>query len=117
MSDEAGYPTDEELERISKWNILEAEDEGRPNDGSIRDWFAYIKSVGNYWPSEEPFGWYEEDTTDELLGKPVHRYHISTGGWSGNESIIEAMKENFICWYTTWRVHRWGGHFTFEIDI
>jgi hypothetical protein len=36
-----------------------------------------------------------------------------TGGWSGNEDIIEAMMENVLLWLAVWQRSERGGHFTF----
>lgn len=99
MSD---YPDAADLERIRSWE---------PEDP--RDWFAYIQSVGKYWP-DQGWGWSEEETTDDW-DKPVRRYRISTGGWSGNEEIIGAMSANFIMWHRSWESTRRGGHYVFDI--
>jgi hypothetical protein len=101
---EDGYPTEEELERIIKW------------DGDFKQLLSYVKSVGHYWPEEDGWGWSEEpEVVDELRGGYVTRYHISTGGWSGNESIIDALNKNFLFWHMHWVQHRRGGHYIFEI--
>lgn len=84
------YPTDEELERLTKWDYNDAP-----------GWFAFAKEVGNYWPDDEFW--------DEVNG----RYYISTGGWSGNEDIIAAMRENRVLWMFWWESHRSGGHYSF----
>jgi hypothetical protein len=102
MADEEGYPTKEELERIRTWPSTD-----------LRGWFAYIKEAGHWWPTEA-FGWSEHDGIDDFK-RPLHMYRISTGGWSGNEEIIQAMHENWMCWYTTWQEHRRGGHYAFSI--
>ena len=106
MSDEDGYPTEDELKRVEEWA-----DHANPHA-----WFSYIKSVGNYWP-DESWGWHEKDhATGEWPGdKPYHAYFISTGGWSGNESILEAMQNNFEMWHSTWYSHRVGGHYEFRV--
>ena len=96
MSD---YPSEADLEKIRAW------------EGDVREWFAIIQQAGNYWPD---WGWHEEDVVDES-GRPVHRFHVSTGGWSGNEEILSTMSENFIMWATSWQEHRRGGHYVFEI--
>lgn len=101
MADEEGYPTEDELAKLRDWP---AED--------IPGWFAYVKSIGNYWPSET-FGWHESDGVDELLGRPCHIWHISTGGWSGNEKIISEMEKHPI-WWMTWHQHTRGGHYEFR---
>jgi hypothetical protein len=95
------YPDTDELGRIESW----------PADDPL-GWFAYIKSVGNYWP-DPSWGWTEENGFD--LERPVRVIHVSTGGWSGNEDILEAMHANLMLWATTWTEHRRGGHYTFEV--
>ena len=93
MSD---YPTDEDLERIQTW-AFDAHD-------SFEQFMAYVKSIGTYWPSEV-FGW--------VVGSRT--YHVSTGGWSGNEEILEAMRRNYLFWAVCWREHRRGGHYIFTL--
>jgi len=93
MSD--NYPTEDELKRLREWDF---------ND--MRGWFDFAKSVGNYWPDDHY--WTEE---------PDGTIHVSTGGWSGNEDIIDAMSENFICWTQCWQVHRRGGHYEFKLPV
>lgn len=38
----------------------------------------------------------------------------STGGWSGNESIIGAMQKNRMVWNFLWEQSRRGGHYVFD---
>jgi hypothetical protein len=99
MSD---YPTEDELQAIRVWPV-----------DDLLGWFAHIKSTGNYWPAEA-FGWSEFDSVDDFK-RQVRVYHISTGGWSGNEEIIDAMRENTMCWILTWQEHRRGGHYAFSV--
>jgi len=103
MPDQHGYPTDEEIQKIKEWPL------GR----SYTEYFDFIQTC--WWAAE--WGWKEEDAVDELFKYPVRRYTISTGGWSGNEDIISAMKENQILWIVTWMQSRRGGHFIFQVQI
>lgn len=87
--DEHGYPTKEELEKIKNWDYR---DFGRLME--------YVESLwkygGNFW---EEFG---------------NTYSISTGGWSGNEDIIEALGSNTIFWLLHWQQSSRGGHYIFK---
>ena len=54
-------------------------------------------------------------TIINLLSRLLHLFRISTGGWSGNESIIRAMERNGMMWHLNWVQSRRGGHYIFEI--
>jgi hypothetical protein len=102
LLDDDGYPTENALEIIRLWDW---------NDQ--KGWFDFIKSI--WWhPS---WGWSEgEEPHEYQKDEIVYRYNISTGGWSGNESIIQAMEQNKnILWSLTWVQSRRGGHYIFEI--
>lgn len=94
MPDEDGYPTDEELERVRTWDVQDP-----------AGCFDFIKSL--WWAPD--WGWQEESESGR------RRYHLSTGGWSGNESLIDAMQGNFL-WTLTWQSSRRGGHYVFEFE-
>lgn len=102
--DDDGYPTEGTLKEIAEWK-----------GNNFRDFFAALKPVWRYADGPNWFGWTEEDAVSEVFDKPVHRYLLSTGGWSGNESLIEAMRENYVLWALTWWQERRGGHFIFEV--
>lgn len=89
MSD--GYPTEEELERIRKWPATD-----------LKGLFDFIKPIWNY--SDTPY-WRQRG----------RKYWISTVGWSGNESIIGALEENFLVWALCWMQSQRGGHYIFEL--
>ena len=40
---------------------------------------------------------------------------LRTGGWSGNENIVEAMRANTVFWAMCWQMSDSGGHHVFEI--
>lgn len=98
MPDSDGYPTEEELTRIRDW----------PSDDPF-GWFTFIKLV--WW--QPGWGWKESGGVDNQ--GHIRQYFISTGGWSGNEEIIHAMRDNFILWTLTWESHRRGGHYEFRV--
>lgn len=85
-----GYPTKEELSRVLKWN--EADPAG---------WLRYIASI-----------WHFNERGVTVNGA---KYHLSTGGWSGNEEIIETMQKSWL-WWRTWESTRRGGHYLFRMD-
>jgi hypothetical protein len=86
--DKDGYPTDDTLEAITDW----------PMD-DIDGWFAFIEEAW-YYP--------------QYFKRDGNMINLSTGGWSGNESIISAMTDN-VNWRMTWRVITRGGHYEFEL--
>lgn len=99
LEEDDGYPTFEDLERIAKWE---------------RDWrglMAFIRPLWNY----ADIGYWEEKVGADILDRPCTKFHISTGGWSGNESIIGALMENTIFWMMCWEQSRRGGHYIFEL--
>ena len=104
--DDDGYPTYDALEIIKLWHWDDA-----------RGWFKFIESLWAY----HDWGWKEKDEPHEwedhkqYKDKIVHRYYISTAGWSGNESIIRAMQDNDFMWYLNWVQPRRGGHYIFEL--
>ncbi len=95
------YPSEETLERIKNW------------PQQLDTFAALLEEVKAAWwmPS---WGWHEEDALD-MLDRPIRRYSISTGGWSGNESLIGALQDNHMFWGLCWVQSRRGGHYIFEI--
>ena len=101
MPDQDNYPTEEELTRIRKW----------PTDDP-RGWMAFIKTC---WYAAD-WGWSEHHVWPDPGPGSVTEYHISTAGWSGNEEIIRAMRENpNLLWSQTWESVRRGGHYVFTV--
>lgn len=105
--DEEGYPTEQELDAISKWDMSKPE--------AIKELWKYI---GERWAYKD-WGWSVKPATEDDLHYMRHKYilSLSTAGWSGNESIISAMKQNLIFWSMNWIEHRRGGHFKFEYPL
>ena len=91
--DANGYPDDLELARIQAW----------PRE----DFRGLMEFIHPLWAYRE-WGWTQglED-----------RYQLSTGGWSGNESIIEALRLNTLFWLQCWVSSRRGGYYEFEVTV
>ena len=105
---EDGYPDVQTLTYISEW------EPGYKHTGFI-ELMAFIKPIWRY----SDIGYWEEEIRESLAHnvEKVHWYQISTGGWSGNESIIKALKETpgfFLCCHESW-LH--GGHYVFKINV
>lgn len=99
--DAEGYPEEAELAKIRGWDH--------------RDPRGLMDYVRERWHMAD-WGWKQEDKVKpeaRLLGE--RWYHISTGGWSGNESIVEAMQENQLFWTLSWYSSRRGGHYEFRV--
>jgi hypothetical protein len=98
MPDENGYPTDEELNQIKSWDILK----------DLTGFLEYLESI-----------WWMADWGFELSGKKVLRLKLHTGGWSGNEDIINALAEGALhgnlFWIMYWEKVLRGGHYYFKI--
>ncbi len=93
--DSSGYPTDETLEAIEKW--------------SYSDFRGLMKFVVKAWH------WPDMITMSSILDENGQHWQVSTGGWSGNESIIVALQANFMFWAMCWVSSRRGGHYEFEV--
>lgn len=92
MIDPDGYPTDETLKRIRTFD---------PFKGDLDEFIDYI--VSN-WVNGYPA---EYDPKNYVL-------KLSTGGWSGCESIIDALKQNHTFWTLFWYSSARGGHYEFR---
>lgn len=87
------YPTKEELLEIRKW-------------GNIKDPATLFEFIHSIWWMPD-WGWKQT----KYRGKT--KIYCSTGGWSGNEDIISALR-NSIAYSLYWQQARRGGHYIFE---
>ena len=85
---EPRYPTEDELERIRKW--------------PCEDFHSLMEFVHELWEFKE-FGW----TRDGDI------YILATGGWSGNEDLIDALQGNLMFWSFYWEQSTRGGKHIF----
>lgn len=86
---EDGYPDDDELKRIEGWPHTD-----------IPGLLNYVRELW-HWPNG---AWIEGD-----------KHCFATGGWSGNESLIAALKNNFMFLAACWQLSKRGGYFEFEV--
>ena len=89
---EDGYPTEASLEQITQvkaWTRAECV-----------TLFGHIHDI---W------------TFNDYFTREGDEYKLSTGGWSGNESIIGALQGNLMFWMRCWESSRRGGHFVFRL--
>lgn len=91
------YPTEKELKEITNWDITKQD---------IRLLLEYIEDI-----------WWCPDFGFKLSGKRILNLELNTGGWSGNEDIIIALKKNFLFWSMFWEKSIKGGHYYFRIDL
>lgn len=92
MLDRDGYPEDDALDKIRLWDV-----KGEQDCKALLDFVETLWCYPTYF--EENDGVYE----------------ISTGGWSGNESLIEAMYDNTMFQLLCSAASRHGGHFVFML--
>lgn len=94
---EHDYPTEEELEKIRKWDWKD--------DG----FFALAEYILNLWHFPD-WATYREMTKNDHE-QEYRELRLATAGWSGNESIISALNHNqmfnALCWQSS---HRGGLH-------
>jgi hypothetical protein len=84
-----GYPEEDELEKIRTWNC--------------QDLHGLMQYVHGRWMFADSGYFKQEDDV----------YYLSTAGWSGNEEIIGAMKQNYVWWSLFWEQSNRGGHHIF----
>jgi hypothetical protein len=109
------YPSEESLEAIKKWDLI---------DDTHKKVHALLDFVEALWEYPERFSWYKSlyrqrykfIKSDGTPDKTKYRkLYLSTGGWSGNEDIIESLRLNFIFWSMCWAKSVRGGHYWFIV--
>ena len=105
LLDEEGYPTDEALKYFRNWGSEKIDGElvfGKFfNNTDYTDLLDYIKQL-----------WYYGS---DAYNKEDGMFELHTGGWSGNESIIEELK-NTSFWLIKFRAYSCGGHYYFRLN-
>lgn len=97
-----GYPTKIELTRVRSWF-----DGGEKlTRDRIITLAAYVRER---WRYAEMGYWAENIDKDGVVF-----YQISTGGWSGNESLMAELRDTMF-WFLCFESHFRGGHYTFTV--
>lgn len=86
------YPEEHELQKIKNWPIAKRSD--------MKALLDYCRSLW-MWPNYASTGggW----------------YRFATGGWSGNESIIGALRTNMVLWTMCWHSSHRGGLYRLKL--
>ena len=91
-----GYPDDDELKKIKEW----------PHDDYVGVW----DFIRRRWKWTEGI----REAMNMAGDKTV--LVVATGGWSGNEDLIEALQENKnMIWALHWQLSARGGYFEFDL--
>ena len=93
--DEDGYPSVEALTRITKTENVAC--------GGCLDF------VRDIWNDSYGTVSFELRPEERAIVGEGQMLRLTTGGWSGNESIIEALEANYVIRVLTWRLSAAGG--------
>ena len=87
-------------------------------------WGGYCKlmsCITHLWESMPTAMW----ETSAIYSKPLEedfeaevialQYKFATGGWSGAEDVIYALKSNTLFWTQCWELSKRGGYFEFKV--
>lgn len=96
------YPAESELRKIQKWDF------SKQPVGRLLD---FVESIW-HWPE---WGFKKYVNYCKFSGKKCIKLELHTGGWSGNEQIIEALQKTKMFWFLYWELSKRGGHYFFEI--
>ncbi len=86
----ASYPSEEDLYKIRHWDFKD-----------VRGLFDFI---------EQNEGMHQYGSfTRTILPDGRERIRIATGGWSGNEDMMNMLEQNFIIFGSYWQLSARGG--------
>lgn len=88
--DGVSYPSEEVLQSLSKSHVKQ----------NHREMLKLVKSL-----------WYYPD----YVTVEDETYTFRTGGWSGNESLINALQQNTLFWSFCWEMSARGGVHVFKV--
>lgn len=92
------YPSEIVLKAIQEWDIFKQGVDG------------LLELIENEWEYAEDGGFKRYKNNEGMDVLELHTY-----GWSGNEDILMALKQNFFFWSAFWWKSERGGHYWFEM--
>lgn len=95
LVDDDGYPTGYALKVIESWDS--------------QDFWGLVDFIKKVW-------WHAKTGVDAYRYKDSSDGEVllHTWGWSGNEEIIDAIRENVVWWGLYWFRSERGGHYIFN---
>lgn len=105
VEENKGYPTEEELKNIEEWDL-----DQKPVSGLLE----LVEKLWRWadWGFRKRIGF-----SGTIQRRKVLKLELHTGGWSGNEEIIDALMRNTVFWSQYWEKSIRGGHYYFEIPV
>jgi hypothetical protein len=100
--DKHGYPDENDLKEV---RILSG---SFKEEGSNLNVFQLIETLQELWRWENYIDFHKTDKEWSL--------QISTGGWSGHETVMSEL-EGSLFWFMHWQKSLRGGHFWFHGKI
>lgn len=97
--DAEGYPEESELDLIKNWDYKEV--------------FSLLDFVQERWTYSDCFR--KKWTKHRYSGSQLLQVEMITGGWSGNESLVNALLENTMIRHFCYVEWKTGGYHKFEI--
>ncbi len=102
--DADGYPTEATLAAVREWVI-----------SGFAACDALLRFVQRAWNWPDLFVRLAYRKRPWRGGQLNRRWLVSTGGWSGNESLIGALEDNTLFWLLCWEKSERGGHYEFRV--
>jgi len=99
--DSDGYPSEATLDEISEWDC--------------KDMDSLIRFVKKAWSYPDRARYIGKMSFLEGCIEFENVWYFSTGGWSGNESLIDSLQKNAVFWMVCWVQSIRGGHFYFNV--
>lgn len=110
MKYQSEYHTDKLLNQIATWDMHNI----HQLVANLVELWEYKKYTKLNWTYENKRCYDKKPTYERKHA--ILNLELHTGGWSGNEDIIQALQNNKLFW-VNWEMSRVGGHYYFKIDF